>query len=59
MWSPGDGWEPLCDFLEVPVPSVPVPWVNDSSAFADMLNGAAIGYLAKWQEERQALVAGQ
>jgi hypothetical protein len=59
VWSPGDGWEPLCDFLEVPVPSVPVPWVNDSSAFADMLNGAAIGSLMKWQQERQALVAAQ
>jgi hypothetical protein len=59
VWSPGDGWEPLCDFLEVPVPPVPVPWVNDSSAFADMLNGAAIGSLMKWQQERQALVASQ
>jgi Sulfotransferase domain len=58
-WSPGDGWEPLCDFLEVPVPpSDPVPWVNDSSAFVDMVNGAAIGSLLKWQEERQAQVAG-
>jgi hypothetical protein len=59
VWSPGDGWEPLCDFLEVAVPSVPVPWVNDSSAFADMLNGAAIGSLVKWQQERQALVAAR
>ena len=59
VWSPGDGWEPLCDFLEVPAPSVPVPWVNDSSAFADMLNGAAIGSLVKWQQERQALVAAR
>jgi hypothetical protein len=59
VWSPGDGWEPLCEFLEVPVPSVPVPRVNDSSAFADMLNGAAIGSLVKWQEERQAQATGR
>jgi Sulfotransferase domain len=59
VWSPVDGWEPLCEFLEVPVPSVPVPHVNDSAAFADMLNGAAIGSLAKWQDERKAQVASR
>lgn len=59
VWSPGDGWEPLCEFLDAPVPSVPVPWVNDSSAFADMLNGAAIGSLVKWQEERSVKVASR
>ena len=59
VWSPGDGWEPLCEFLDVPVPPVPVPWVNDSSAFADMLNGAAIGSLVKWQEERTVKVASR
>jgi hypothetical protein len=59
VWSPGDGWEPLCEFLEVPVPSVPVPHVNDSAAFADMLTGAAIGSLVQWQEERKAQVASR
>lgn len=54
VWSPQQGWEPLCEFLGVPVPSVPLPRVNDSSAFADMLNGAAIGCLAHWLEARQA-----
>lgn len=24
----GDGWEPLCSFLGVPVPAEPFPWVN-------------------------------
>ena len=27
------GWEPLCDFLGVPVPAAPFPRVNDSAAF--------------------------
>ena len=27
------GWEPLCDFLEVPVPDKPFPRLNDSAAF--------------------------
>ena len=27
--QPQDGWEPLCDFLNVPVPQTPYPWVNE------------------------------
>ena len=32
-----DGWEPLCAFLDVPVPEEPYPWVNDSKEFARRL----------------------
>ncbi len=59
VWSPRDGWEPLCEFLQTPVPPVPVPWVNNSSEFADMLNEAAIASLVRWQEERQPQAAGR
>ena len=31
--SAKDGWEPLCDFLEVSIPAEPYPWVNDSVEF--------------------------
>ena len=27
-----DGWEPLCKFLNVPIPDVPYPNVNDTAA---------------------------
>jgi len=27
------GWEPLCHFLDVPIPSVPFPWLNDRRSF--------------------------
>ena len=37
MHSPKDGWEPLCAFLDVPVPEEPYPWVNDSKVFARRL----------------------
>ena len=30
VWDPADGWEPLCEFLEVAVPGGPVPRVNDT-----------------------------
>ena len=32
-WQPGDGWEPLCRALDVPVPDEPFPHVNTSSEF--------------------------
>src|SRR5918912_1521524 len=28
VWNPKEGWEPLCEFLEVPVPDQPLPHVN-------------------------------
>ncbi|MCA2217527.1 sulfotransferase family protein [Jidongwangia harbinensis] len=31
------GWEPLCAFLDVPVPPEPFPRLNDSAAFAEMV----------------------
>lgn len=29
----GDGWEPLCEFLGVPIPDMPYPRSNDTSSF--------------------------
>lgn len=29
----GDGWEPLCKFLGVPVPDTPFPHINDGATF--------------------------
>ncbi len=31
----GDGWQPLCDFLEVEVPEIPFPKTNSSREFVD------------------------
>jgi len=28
IWHPGDGWEPICAALDVPVPDAPFPHVN-------------------------------
>jgi hypothetical protein len=32
-WRPGDGWEPLCTALGVPVPNEPFPRVNSTAEF--------------------------
>ena len=35
----GDGWEPLCAFLDMPVPSAPYPKVNTTEDFASHFPG--------------------
>jgi hypothetical protein len=42
VWTAGDGWEPLCEFLEVPVPDTSFPCVNDSKEFAGRLIDASL-----------------
>ena len=32
------GWEPLCDFLEVPVPSEPFPHINNTAETNDLID---------------------
>jgi hypothetical protein len=36
-WQPGDGWEPLCTALDVPVPADPFPHVNTTADFRAMI----------------------
>lgn len=31
----GEGWQPLCDFLGVPVPEAPFPRLNDTASFTE------------------------
>ena len=33
----GEGWAPLCTFLDKPIPDVPFPRVNDSEALQELL----------------------
>jgi hypothetical protein len=55
VWYPTDGWEPLCEFLEVPVPDGPVPNVNDTENFQkNLIMGPAINAINAWWEENQA-----
>jgi len=32
-WQPGDGWEPICAALDVPVPDEPFPHTNTTGEF--------------------------
>lgn len=34
-WQPGDGWEPLCSAIGVPVPDEPFPFENSTAEFVE------------------------
>ena len=36
-YRPGDGWEPICEKLGLPVPSEPFPHVNTTDEFRAMV----------------------
>jgi hypothetical protein len=49
VWSVSDGWEPLCEFLDVPVPDTPFPHLNDSKEFAGRVIDGALLTLQEWR----------
>jgi len=52
VWDPKDGWEPLCEFLEAPVPDQPLPHVNDTENFQkNLIMAPAIGAINAWWEQ--------
>lgn len=57
VWNPKDGWEPLCALLGVDVPDGPVPHVNDTAGFADLIVGGALRAIQAHQDARAAAVA--
>jgi hypothetical protein len=59
VWSPKDGWGPLCEFLETPVPDVAVPHVNDSRQFGERIIDAAMNALNQWREEEMPVGASR
>jgi len=51
VWSVGDGWEPICEFLEVPVPDTPFPHLNDSKVFIERIVDGALLAVQQWRAE--------
>ena len=50
VWSPSDGWAPLCEFLEVPVPEIQLPHINDTNGYTLGVIDLAIAALKKWRD---------
>jgi hypothetical protein len=36
-WTPSDGWEPICERLNLPVPAGPFPVTNTTAEFREMM----------------------
>jgi sulfotransferase family protein len=42
-WQPGNGWEPICTALDLPVPDEAFPHVNTTDEFQAMVTGLQAG----------------
>ena len=51
VWQPTDGWEPLCELLDLPVPDEPFPHVNDSAGFEAMQIKNSLNAINAWHAE--------
>ena len=58
VWNPSEGWEPLCEFLEVDVPSAPLPRLNDTQSFREGIIGGALDVVNDWWQARERPVSG-
>jgi hypothetical protein len=58
VWNPEEGWEPLCEFLEVDVPSDPLPRLNDTQSFREGMMGAALDIVNEWWQARERPTSG-
>ena len=58
VWYPSDGWEPLCEFLEVDVPSEPIPHLNDTASFKEGITGGGLALLNEWWDKRDRPASG-
>jgi len=58
VWNPREGYEPLCEFLEVPVPSDPLPRLNDTHAFREGIIGGGLAVLNEWWDSRERPTEG-
>jgi hypothetical protein len=58
VWNPAEGWEPLCEFLEVEVPGEPLPRLNDTTSFREGIIGGALDSVVEWWEARERPTTG-
>ena len=57
VWTPADGWEPLCEFLELPVPDAPFPHINDTKAFGENIIDGALEAVRQYRAAGETVAA--
>lgn len=55
VWDVGEGWEPLCEFLELPVPDVPLPHINDRKEFLNRIIDGSLESLRGWRAQQSSV----
>jgi Sulfotransferase domain len=55
VWSVTEGWDPLCAFLDVPVPSEPFPAVNDRKEFVNRIIDGSLETMREWRERERVV----
>lgn len=58
VWNPAEGWAPLCEFLDVEVPTEPLPRLNDTQSFREGIIGGAVEVVNGWWDARQRPASG-
>jgi hypothetical protein len=58
VWQIGDGWEPICEFMDLPVPSEPFPHINESAGFEAGIVRFAFGAIQQWLGDESTVAAG-
>jgi hypothetical protein len=57
VWNVKEGWEPLCEFLEVDVPDGPLPHANDRDTFLERVIGGALDSLQAWRDSAESVLS--
>lgn len=55
VWNVAEGWGPLCAFLELPVPDVPFPHINDRKEFLNRVIDGSLRSLQEWREREDSV----
>ena len=59
VWSVTDGWESLCEFLDVDVPDMPFPHLNDSKEFNERVIDGSLQVVSEWRAGQESVPAAQ
>jgi hypothetical protein len=57
VWSVTEGWEPLCEFLDLPVPAMPFPHINDRKEFLNRIIDGSLESLQEWRARETSVEA--
>jgi len=53
VWDLQEGWEPLCEFLEVDVPGDPLPHLNETMSFREGIISGGLAVVNEWWDQRE------